>query len=330
VDLFVNNAGVLKYAPLLDMTDADCEAMFRTNVLASFRITHRVAKSIAAREVYRLGVMYCATKHALSAFARGLRIELQGHGIKITEIAPGMVDTEIRADSIHPSDCWRRWLPESSKLSPRPKWRKQSCMRRRPRPTAVPISSSCGRKGRLDEFLLEERRNQAMAKTIAKVQAKARKTSSKTPTRNKASGTKSAARAKSKAKAKVRSKQTFNVSYFRAEDFRADGLRSYARYRDLGMSKATNGLLQAHVIRLVPPCDPKVVSKRHYHDVDLQMIYVLKGWIKGEYEGEVVTMHEGAAWLQPPRIKHTVLDYSDDCELLEIITPADFETVELE
>jgi quercetin dioxygenase-like cupin family protein len=72
------------------------------------------------------------------------------------------------------------------------------------------------------------------------------------------------------------------------------------------------------------------VSKRHYHDVDLQMIYVLKGWIKGEYDGQVVTMREGAAWLQPPRIKHTVLDYSDDCELLEIIVPADFKTVELE
>src|SRR6516164_9396100 len=342
VDLFVNNAGVLKYAPLLDMTDADCEAMFRTNVIASFRITHRVAKSmverrrgyiivmtsIAAREVYRLGVMYCATKHALSAFARGLRIELQG---SIPRSAPTAF---TRA-------CWRRWLPESSRLSPRPKWRKQSCMRRRPRPTAVPISSSCGRKGRPDEFLLEEHlRNerpieinngsQAMAKTIAKLQAQARKTSSKTPTRKRASGTKSAARAKSKAKTKARPKQTFNVSHFRAEDFRADGLRSYARYRDLGMSKATNGLLQAHVIRLVPPCNLKVVSKRHYHDVDLQMIYVLKGWIKGEYDGEVVTMHEGAAWLQPPRIKHSVLDYSDDCELLEIITPADFETVELE
>jgi NADP-dependent 3-hydroxy acid dehydrogenase YdfG len=117
VDIFVNNAGVLKYAPLMDMTDADCEDMFRTNVLASFRITHRVAKammerrrghiivmtSIAAREVYRLGVIYCATKHALSVFARGLRIELQGHGIKVTEIAPGMVDTEIRASSDHPS-----------------------------------------------------------------------------------------------------------------------------------------------------------------------------------------------------------------------------------
>ena len=41
-------------------------------------------------------------------------------------------------------------------------------------------------------------------------------------------------------------------------------------------------------------------------------------------------MREGAAWLQPPRIKHTVLDYSDDCELLEFILPAEFDTVELE
>jgi NADP-dependent 3-hydroxy acid dehydrogenase YdfG len=110
VDILVNNAGILKYAPLLDMTDWDCEDMFRTNVLASFRITMAVARSMAglrrghisAREVYRLGVVYCATKHALSAFARGLRLELQGHGIKVTEIAPGMVDTDIRAGSDHP------------------------------------------------------------------------------------------------------------------------------------------------------------------------------------------------------------------------------------
>jgi hypothetical protein len=157
-----------------------------------------------------------------------------------------------------------------------------------------------------------------MAKTMAKLQAQAKRTSVK----------KKAAAARANPKAKP--KQKFNVSHFRAEDFKTDGLRSYAKYRDLGMSKATNGLLQAHVIRLLPPCDPKVVSKRHYHDVDLQMIYVLKGWIKGEYDGQVVSMREGAAWLQPPRIKHTVLDYSDDCELLEIIVPADFKTVELE
>jgi mannose-6-phosphate isomerase-like protein (cupin superfamily) len=181
-----------------------------------------------------------------------------------------------------------------------------------------------------------------MAKTMAKLQAQARKTSRNKTSRNKTSRNKTsrnktlgkkgavAALSKSKAKTKPRPKQKFNVSHFRAEDFRADGLRTYAQYRDLGMSRATNGLLQAHVIRMVPPCDPAVVSKRHYHDVSLQMIYVLKGWIKGEYDGQVVTLHAGAAWLQPPRIKHTVLDYSDDCELLEIITPADFKTVELE
>jgi Cupin domain len=157
-----------------------------------------------------------------------------------------------------------------------------------------------------------------MTKTLAKRQARARKTSRKNALA-------------SRAKPKARPKQTFNVSHFRAEDFRADGLRSYAKYRDLGMSKATNGLLQAHVIRFIPPCDPAVVSKRHFHDVDVQMIYVLKGWIKSEFEGQgEVTMGEGAAWLQPPRIKHTVLDYSDDCEVLEIILPAEFRTVELE
>jgi NADP-dependent 3-hydroxy acid dehydrogenase YdfG len=116
VEIFVNNAGILKYAPLLDMSDADCEAMFRTNVLSAFRITQAIAKlmvkrrrghiivmsSTAAREVYQLGGIYCGTKHALSAITRGLRLELQGHGIKVTEIAPGMVDTGIRAGSDHP------------------------------------------------------------------------------------------------------------------------------------------------------------------------------------------------------------------------------------
>ena len=165
-----------------------------------------------------------------------------------------------------------------------------------------------------------------MAKTMAKLQPRARKTSPK-----KTSSKKRAVASPVKSKATAQPKQRFNVNHFRAEDFRTDGLRSYAQYRDLGMSKATNGLLQAHVIRLIPPCDPAVVSKRHYHDVHVQMIYVLKGWIRSEFEGQgEVTMRAGAAWLQPPRIKHTVLDYSDDCELLEIILPAEFETVELQ
>jgi mannose-6-phosphate isomerase-like protein (cupin superfamily) len=179
-----------------------------------------------------------------------------------------------------------------------------------------------------------------MTKTMAKLQARAKKTSRggdalRRPPSTAADaatgrGNASPLRKNKAAAAKPRRKQTFHFSNFRAADFRTDGLRTYAKYRDLGMSAATSGLLQAHVIRLVPPCDPAVVSKRHYHDVELQMIYVLKGWIKGEYDGKVVTLREGAAWLQPPRIEHRVLDYSDDCELLEIVVPANFKTVELE
>jgi mannose-6-phosphate isomerase-like protein (cupin superfamily) len=158
--------------------------------------------------------------------------------------------------------------------------------------------------------------------------SKIARTSGKTSARRRIAARKSKPKAKAKTKPAPR-KQTFVASHLDANAFEG-GLRSYAKYRDLGIAAATNGLAQAHVIRMIPPCDPAVVSKRHYHDVDFQMIYVLKGWIKGEYDGEIATMREGSCWLQPPKIKHTVLDYSDDCELLEIILPADFETVELE
>ena len=142
------------------------------------------------------------------------------------------------------------------------------------------------------------------------------------------------ARTKSKrksAKAKpAAKKQTFIANHHSPDAFE-QGLRRYAQYRDLGIAGATNGLMRAHVIKFVPPFISAEVSKRHYHDVQFQMIYVLKGWMKGEFEGTgVVTMREGSCWLQPPKIEHTVLDYSDDCELLEIIMPADFDTVELE
>lgn len=133
-----------------------------------------------------------------------------------------------------------------------------------------------------------------------------------------------------KAKAKPRRRHSFVASHLRDDDFEG-GLRRYAKYRDLGISKATGGMVQAHVIRFVPPCLPEEVSKLHFHDVEFQMVYVLKGWIKTELDGQgAITMQTGSAWIQPPRIKHKVLDYSDDCEVLEIVLPADFKTVELQ
>jgi uncharacterized RmlC-like cupin family protein len=169
-----------------------------------------------------------------------------------------------------------------------------------------------------------------MAKATAKRKPKSR-TRARVPARKSSARrpVKAAVKTATKTKTKRAAKQRFVASHLDDGDFK-QGLRSYATYRDLGIAAATKGLAVAHVIRLIGPCDAAEVSKRHFHDVDFQMIYVLKGWIKAEYEGAgVVTMREGSCWLQPPRIKHTVLDYSDGCELLEIILPAEFDTVEL-
>lgn len=138
-----------------------------------------------------------------------------------------------------------------------------------------------------------------------------------------------ASKAQAKPAAK-RPKQRIAISHHREEDFKADGLRTYAQYRDLGIAGATHGLAQAHVIRLVGPCNPAEVSKLHLHHVEFQMVYVLRGWIKTYMEGQGETlMKEGSCWTQPPRIKHLIMDYSDDVELLEVILPAEFKTVEL-
>lgn len=160
--------------------------------------------------------------------------------------------------------------------------------------------------------------------------AKARKKASKKAQPRKAARKSNVRGAvKAKTRAKKQPKQKFHVSHPDEADF-DQGLRTYAKYRDLGLSGATGGMVQAHVIRFIPPYKAEDVSTPHFHDVDLQMIYVLKGWYKTEFEGEGVhTFRAGACWLQPPRIKHTVLGYSDDCELLEIVLPAEFDTVML-
>ena len=127
-----------------------------------------------------------------------------------------------------------------------------------------------------------------------------------------------------------RPKQRVAISHYREQDFAPNGLRAYAHYRDLGIAGATDGLARAHVIRLIGPCNPTEVSKLHLHDIEFQMVYVLKGWVKTYLEGQGETlMKEGSCWTQPPRIKHLILDYSDGCEVLEVILPAEFKTVEL-
>src|ERR1700729_1190207 len=166
----------------------------------------------------------------------------------------------------------------------------------------------------------------AATKKTAQKRSPARKTAAKPIFRRKL---KSKGRAAAPVK-RARPKQRVAISHYRDEDFKADGLRTYAKYRDLGVAEASSGVARAHVIRLIGPCEPEVVSKLHFHDVDFQMVYVLKGWVKTYLEGVGETTFEtGSSWTQPSRIKHLIMDYSDDVELLEVILPADFKTVEL-
>ena len=168
--------------------------------------------------------------------------------------------------------------------------------------------------------------SRAAAKSAAQKKSRPRKLAAKSSARKKL-----AARGRAQARPRrILPKQRVAISHHRDEDFKADGLRAYAKYRDLGIADATGGLARAHVIRLIGPCNPEEVSKLHFHDVDFQMVYVLKGWVKTYMEGQGENvMKEGSSWTQPPRIRHLIMDYSDDVELLEVILPADFKTVEL-
>jgi quercetin dioxygenase-like cupin family protein len=117
------------------------------------------------------------------------------------------------------------------------------------------------------------------------------------------------------------------VNHRKDARFERRGLRSYFEYRDLGIKRATKGKVVAHVIRVRPGKAPH--GEWHYHDVAVQFVYVLKGWVLFEYEGVgEVMMQAGSCFYQPPRIRHRELRHSRDLEMIEIVSPAVFKTVE--
>ena len=106
------------------------------------------------------------------------------------------------------------------------------------------------------------------------------------------------------------------------------GLRAFFEYRDLGIAKATNGAFGANVIRGIPGAH--ATGQWHTHDLPFQMFFVLKGWVRFEYEdiGEK-TFKAGDCCYQPRLVKHREIEHSDDVEILEITGPAEFETKEV-
>ena len=117
VDILVNLAGRTAHAPFLDSDPDMWRQAWELNIHAMLVLTQGVARgmaargsghiinisSILARQVYPLTMFYAATKHAAAAITRGMRIELAEHGIRVTEIAPGLVDTELMSQPDHPA-----------------------------------------------------------------------------------------------------------------------------------------------------------------------------------------------------------------------------------
>ncbi len=122
-------------------------------------------------------------------------------------------------------------------------------------------------------------------------------------------------------------KGKYHVTHERDSEFET-GLRDYFDYRDLGMAEKTGGKLRAHVIRPSGPFEKS--GDLHYHVLDFQMVYVLKGWARVHFEGVgEVRFEPGSCMYQEPGIHHRVLEYSDDYTVIEITVPADFETVSM-
>lgn len=116
VDLLVNNAGLAAGLEHIDRGDTrDWDAMIDTNVKGLLYVTRVVAPkmvaaggghiinigSIAGTEPYENGAVYCASKHAVHALSQSMRADLLADGIRVTEIRPGMVETEFSCVRFH-------------------------------------------------------------------------------------------------------------------------------------------------------------------------------------------------------------------------------------
>lgn len=109
IDVLVNNAGLALGRDSFDAANLqDWETMWQTNVMGLVYVTRSLLPiiikrkghiinmgSIAGKEVYPQGNMYCASKHAVDALSKSMRIDLLQHGVKVTAIHPGAAETEF-------------------------------------------------------------------------------------------------------------------------------------------------------------------------------------------------------------------------------------------
>ena len=112
-------------------------------------------------------------------------------------------------------------------------------------------------------------------------------------------------------------------------EFTGGGLRDFFLYRDLGIAAATGGQVICHLVKANPEMPPEDGTGWHRHDCDLQIVIMMKGWARFMYEDKPTLVQAGDVVHQRPGIVHYLYDYSPDMEYLEIVSPADFKTVDV-
>ncbi len=116
VDILVNNAGLAAgFDPVTTADLADWDVMVQTNLVSLYLMSQLFAKNMAAKrkghilnlgslaghEAYPNGSVYCATKHAVYAFTRAMKMDLNGTDVRVSMVSPGLVETEFSEIRFH-------------------------------------------------------------------------------------------------------------------------------------------------------------------------------------------------------------------------------------
>ena len=115
------------------------------------------------------------------------------------------------------------------------------------------------------------------------------------------------------------------VTSAKAPDY-VEGRRSFFKYRDLGVTAASNGWMRAQLMTAVTGMTQP--TGWHYHVCEGQFVYTLKGWVELEFEdGTSCRLEAGDSCFIPGGMRHNEIGTSDDLEILEVCLPANMGTV---
>lgn len=121
-------------------------------------------------------------------------------------------------------------------------------------------------------------------------------------------------------------------SHVKAEDtkFEEGGLRDFFLYKDLGIKAATHGKVVAHVVCANPARPPEEGTGWHRHEADFHIVIMTKGWARFMYEDQETLVKAGDCVHQRPGVQHFLFDYSPDMEYIEIVSPGDFSSIDVD